>query len=108
MSSIIDQDGPEKQSIWAELPSFVEHGDGYIDGWKPGESSGDFTLDFLLGEIYADIAVKHAREIKNPVFVGFVMASIYFKTARGFIVMGGCEQGFLGRVGRLAYVGSLN
>ena len=108
MKSTIMDGGGEKQSIWAELPSFVERGDDYIDGWKPGEPSGDFILDFLLGEIYADIAVKHAREIKDPAFVGFVMAAIYFKTARGLIVMGGCEQGFLGRVARLAYVGSLN
>jgi hypothetical protein len=72
------------------------------------EPSGDFTLDFLMGEIYADIAVKHARAIEDSVFVGFVMAAIYFKTARGPIVMGGCEQSFLGRVARLAYVGSLN
>jgi hypothetical protein len=98
----------DNPAIWAELPLFVERGDDYIDGWKPGEPSGDFTLDFLLGEIYADIAVKHAREIRDPSFIAFVMAAIYFKTARGLIVMGGCEQGFLGRVARLAYVGSTN
>jgi hypothetical protein len=74
----------------------------------PPKPSGDFTLDFLMGEIYADIAVKHAREIKDPAFVWFVMAAIYFKTARGLIVMGATEQGFLNRLARLAYVGSLN
>ncbi len=107
-NSIIEDGGTEKQSIWAELPSFVKRGDDYIDGWKPGEPSGNFTLDFLMGEIYADIAVKHAREIKDPAFVWFVMAAIYFKTARGLIVMGATEQGFLNRLARLAYVGSLN
>jgi hypothetical protein len=107
-NSIIEDGGTEKQSIWAELPSFVERGDDYIDGWKPGEPSGDFTLDFLMGEIFADIAVKHTREIKDPAFVWFVMAAIYFKTTRGLIVMGATEQGFLNRLARLAYVGSLN
>jgi hypothetical protein len=35
-------------------------------------------------------------------------AAIYFKTTRGLIVMGGVEQGFLNRLARLAYVGSLS
>jgi hypothetical protein len=115
MNDTIDEDPRLRQSvagdnpaIWAELPLFVELGDDYIDGWKPGEPSGDFTLDFLMGEIYADIAVKYAREIRDPAFVWFVMAAIYFKTARGLIVMGATEQGFLNRLARLAYVGSLN
>jgi hypothetical protein len=37
-----------------------------------------------------------------------VMAAIYFKTTRGLIRMGETEQGFLNRIARLAYVGSLN
>ena len=108
MNSTIDDDKGVKQSIWAELPSFVERGSGYIDGWKPGESTDDFDLDFLTGELYADIAVKHSRQIKDPAFIAMVQAAIYFKTTRGLIVMGGVEQGFLNRLARLAYVGSLS
>jgi hypothetical protein len=108
MKSIIEDDGSEKQSIWTELPAFVERGAGYVDGWKPAEPSGDAGLDTLLGEIYADIAVKHAREVRDPAFVGMVMAAIYFKTTRGLIEMGATEYGFLNRIARLAYVGSLN
>jgi hypothetical protein len=108
MKSIIEDERGEKQSIWVELPSFVERGSGYIDGWKPGELTGDFELDFLKGELYADIAVRYARQIKDPAFVGMVMAAIYFKTTRGLTRMGGVEQGFLNRLARLAYVGSLN
>jgi hypothetical protein len=106
--SSIDHDGGGKQSIWAELPSFVERGDGYIDGWKPAEPAGDDDLDRLLGELYADAAVKYAREIRDPAFVGMVMAAIYFKTTRGHIKMGAIEQGFLNRISRLAHVGSLS
>ena len=40
--------------------------------------------------------------------IGMVQAAIYFKTTRGLIVMGGVEQGFLNRLARLAYVGSLS
>jgi hypothetical protein len=115
MNDTIDEDPRLRQpvagdnpAIWAELPSFVELGDDYIDGWKPAPAIGDDDLDTLMGEFYADIAVKHAREIKDPGFVWFVMAAIYFKTARGLIVMGATEQGFLNRLARLAYVGSLN
>jgi hypothetical protein len=108
MNGRIDDAESGQQSIWAELPSFVERGSGYIDGWKPGQSAGDFALDFLTGELYADIAVKHARQIKDPEFVGMILAAIYFKTTRGLIAMGGCEQGFLNRLARLAYVGSLS
>jgi hypothetical protein len=82
--------------------------DGYIDGWKPGEPTGDYVLDFMTGVLYADIAVKHARQIKDPAFVGFVLATIYFKATRRLIEMGGREQGFLDRLARLAYAGSLN
>lgn len=108
MDSTIDDAEAGQQSIWAELPSFVEIGTGYIDGWKPSGPTGDFDLDFLTGELYADIAVKHARQIKDPAFVGMVMAAIYFKTTRGLIKMGATEQGFLTRIACLAYVGSLN
>jgi hypothetical protein len=108
IDSSIDDAAAGQQSIWVELPCFVEQGSDYIDGWKPGEPSGDVVLDTLRGEIYADIAVRHARQIKNPAFIGMVLATIYFKTTRGLIKMGETEQGFLNRLARLAYVGSLN
>jgi len=108
MNSTIDDDRGVKQSVWAELPSFVERGDGYIDGWKPPEPVGEEDLDRLLGELFADTAVKYAREVRDPAFVGMVMAAIYFKTTRGLIKMGATEQGFLSRIARLAYVGSLS
>ncbi len=108
MNGSIDDADAGQQSIWADLPAFVERGSDYFDGWKPGEPSGDVGLDTLLGEIYADIAVRHARAVHDPAFVGMVMAAIYFKTTRGLIKMGATEQGFLTRIARLAYVGSLN
>jgi hypothetical protein len=115
MNGSIDDDATGKQSIsgenpaiWAELPIFVELSPDYFDGWKPAEPSGDDVLDRMLGDIYADIAVKHARAIGDPAFVAMVMAAIYFKTARGLIKMGATEQGFLNRIARLAYVGSTN
>jgi hypothetical protein len=50
MDSTIGDYRDEKQSVWAELPSFVERGDGYIDGWKPAPPIGDDDLDTLMGE----------------------------------------------------------
>jgi hypothetical protein len=79
-----------------------------FDGWKPPEPVGDEEFDRILGELFADVAVRYAREIKDPAFIGMVMAAIYFKTARGLIKMGPTEQGFLFRIARLSYVGSLN
>jgi hypothetical protein len=108
MNSTINDGVRGKQTIWGDLPVFVECGDGYVDGWKPAEPTGDYDMDTLLGEIYADIAIKHAREVRDPAFVGMVMAAIYFKTTRGLIRMGATEQGFLNRIARLAYVGSLS
>jgi hypothetical protein len=107
MNTIAD-DSPGKQPAYSELPAFVERGDGYIDGWKPPEPWGDAVLDTMLGELYADIAVKHARAVQDPAFIGLVLATIYFKTTRGLIRMGETEQGFLIRIARLAYAGSLN
>ena len=65
-------------------------------------------LNFLLGELYADIAVRHARAVNNPDFIGMIMAAIFFKTAHGLIRMGDTEQAFLNRIAKLAYVGSLS
>lgn len=104
----IDDDGGAQQSVWAGLPVFVDHGADYIDGWKPAQPIGDAALDFMTGELYADIAVKHARHVKDQKFIGFVLAAIYFKTTRGIIQMGDIEQGFLDRLARFAYAGSMN
>jgi hypothetical protein len=60
-----------------------------------------YALDFMTGELYADIAVRHARQIKDPAFIAMV-------PTRGLTAMGGVEQGFLNRLARLAYVGSLS
>ena len=98
----------DNPAIWTELPPFVEHRPGYFDGWTPGEATGDDDMDRMLGELYADIAIRHARAVNNPDFIGMVMAAIYFKTARGLIKMGETERGFLNRIARLAYVGALS
>jgi hypothetical protein len=108
MNASIDDDGRGKQSIWGDLPSFVERGPVLYRRVEAGRTAGHDDLDRLLGELYADAAVKYAREIKDPAFVGMVMAAIYFKTTRGHIKMGSTEQGFLSRIARLAYVGSLS
>lgn len=97
----------ESPAIWTELPAFVDRGPDYFDGWKPAEPTGDDDMDRMLGEIYADVAVRYARAVRDPGFVAVVMAAIYFKAARGMIRMGETEQAFLNRIARLAYVGSL-
>jgi hypothetical protein len=111
----IDHEDARRQSVagdnpavWAELPFFVESGPGYYDCWRVGDPSGDNDMDRMLGELYADIAVRYARAVRNPAFVAAVMSTIYFKTARGLIPMGATERAFLSRIAGLAYVGSLN
>ena len=91
------------------MPCFMEQGPNYIDGWKPpGEVCGDYDLDFMTGEIYADIAVQYARKIKDHKVLGLIISTIQSKALRGQLVIGGLECGFFDRLGRLAYVGSLN
>lgn len=104
----IDDGALEKQAVWTDLPVFVVLTDDEIDGWKPPDPTGDDDMDHLLGGFYADIAVRHARAIKDPAFITMVMAAIYYKTSRGLIPMGQTEQGFLSRLAKLSYLGSLN
>lgn len=104
----IDQGRDLQQPDSGTLPPFVTIGPRHADGWKVPEATGDYELDFALGGIYAEMAVKHARAINNPAFVSFVMASIYYKAVSGRIRIGGTEQGFLNRVARLATAGVLH
>jgi hypothetical protein len=73
-----------------------------------GGSRPDPDLERIMGEIYADLAMRHAREIRQPDFISMVMAAIFYKTTHGFIRMGSLEQGFIGRISQLSYLGSLN
>jgi hypothetical protein len=99
------------EALNIEPPCFVSMGPDYYDGWNPpsdARSPAHPDLEELVGEFYADIAVAHARKIGQYAFITMVMAAIFYKTTHGHIRMGALEQGFLGRIGRLAYVGSLN
>ena len=109
MDTIIDDDRSEQQSFnGVELPCFMRVCDGTIDGWKPADVSGDMAADFAAGRLYADMAVKHAREVKNPHAITFIIASMNCKAVRGEITYGGYEQGFIDRLAFLACAGSLN
>ena len=108
MNSSLDDDCGICQTPAFEMPCFMEQGPGYIDGWKPQAPVGEHDLDFLTGELYADIAVRYARNIKNPAVLSFIIASIQSKALRGQLAIGGTEQGFYDRLCRLAYVGHLS
>lgn len=89
-----------------ELPCFMEiREDGSIDGWKPGPSSGDMATDFYAGELYADMAMEHALEVRNARAITFIIASMNCKAWSREINYGGYEQGFLDRIAQLAYAG---
>lgn len=90
------------------LPSFMKNAGHKVDGWVPAPSSGDEACDFVLGEIYADMAVMHAREQNDPGAISFILGCIACKFARGEIEYGGIEKGFTDRIARLACVGALN
>ena len=106
MNSSIDDDCGIRQT--PEMPCFMEQGLGYVDGWKPSEPLGDHDLDFVAGQLYADMAVKYARSIKDPTVLGFIIASIQSKALRRQLTIGGTEHGFFDRLCRLAYAGHLN
>jgi len=86
----------------------VERAPGYFDGWNPPAPVGDADMDRHLGQLYADIALRYARAIRKPEFIGLVMSTIFYKTATGLIRMGDTEQAFLDRLARVAYCGSLD
>jgi hypothetical protein len=101
---------PEERQLFngVELPCFMSVCDGAIDGWRPGQATGSMEADFAAGRLYADMAVKHARDVKNPHAISFIIASMNCKAVRGEITYGGYEQGFLDRLAFLACAGSLN
>lgn len=106
--SSIDDDCGIRQTPAIEMPCFMEQGPGFIDGWKPAEPLGDFDLDYLTGQAYAEMAVKYARQIKDHKVLGFIIATIQTKALRGQLTVGGTEQGFFDRLARMAYAGSTN
>lgn len=92
----------------------------FINGSKADSTAETNAQD---AAIIASLALQHGcpiDTIRHPLtrtgsagdplvaFVGLVLATIYFKAARRLIEMGGREQGFLDRLVRLAYAGSLN
>jgi hypothetical protein len=108
MSASIKPNLSSEQAETADFPAFVVMVDGSLDGWRPTPAVGDEATDTAVGEVYADLAIQHARRIRDPNFVTFIIANIYAKAFRGEISMGPIEQGFFKRLGALAYVGSLN
>ena len=105
---INDDLGGEQTFNGMVLPTFMKPIGNRVDGWVPSPSGGDDGTDFVLGEIYADMAVVHAREVKNPTAISFILACIASKVARGEINYGPTEEGFTDRIARLACAGSLN
>lgn len=109
MADQISEDRNEEQMLnGLVLPCFMKNEGSRVNGWVPAPSCGDAGTDFVLGEIYADMAIAHAREAKNPQAISFIMASIHTKAMRGEITYSCIEEGFLDRIARLAYAGSLN
>jgi hypothetical protein len=94
-----------------EPPCFVRSGPGFYDGWSPQEhdrTPDDPVMEGIVGEFYADLAVKYARQVGQHAFISMVMTAIFYKTAHGFIRMGELEQGFLRRIAQLSYLASLD
>lgn len=79
----------------------------YLDGWAV-EPTGDADFDRLTGEVYADAAVLFARDEKNPAAIAFVISCILNKARSGALVVGPLECGFIDRISKLAFCGSLN
>lgn len=105
----IDEDFGFRQTPAIDIPCFMEQGPAHIDGWKPpSEPWGDYDLDFMTGELYADMAVQYARRIKDHKVLGLIIATIQTKVLSGQLAIGGTEQGFFDRLTRLAYAGSMN
>lgn len=111
------QDTPQTVKAWplsefAGLPCFAKPivNDGNLvvalDGWVI-EPTGDWGLDHVTGERYADAAIRYARTKGNPDFVTFVLATIHLKGHAGKAASG-IEAGFLARLAKLACAGALN
>src|ERR1035437_2309263 len=78
-----------------------------IDGWNV-DRSGDHITDWNRGQDYADLAVAYARTKRDPAWIGFILASIAFKVRFGLMTAGSLEGGFFTRIGKLAYLGSMD
>ena len=107
MTEAIADVGPERYASEVNSPSFVALREGAFDGWIKHPAT-EFDLDFILGEIFAEQAIQHAREIENPGFVFWVLAAIVRKSFERTIIPAGLEAGFTARLARLAYVGALS
>jgi hypothetical protein len=70
-----------------------------IDFWDVA-STGDEAADVAAGDIYADIAIRYARQTNMPAFIYYVAAAIEMKIFYGIIERGPMETAFLGRIGR--------
>lgn len=102
MDTITDDFASEHPPFMRELPS------GWTDFWCPDYASTDHGLNLTLGELYADMAVRHAREKADPMALELVMTVIKHKAIKGEITIGPIEIGFFHRIAQLAYVGSLS
>lgn len=108
-ASLADQVDAEQSAIASAEPPFLRPLDnGWTDFWAPPEPCDDYTVNVTLGEVYCDMAVRHARKRNDPLVLELVVSTIISKTTRGEIAMGPLELGFFHRLSKLAYVGSLN
>lgn len=93
----------------ADDPPFMRPlNNGWTDFWAPPKPCDDYAANVTLGELYCDMAVRHARRLNDPLALELVISTIISKTTRGEIAMGPLELGFFHRLSKLAYVGSLN
>ncbi len=104
----LEDDCGIRPSPAVEMPSFFEQGPGWVDGWKPAEGIGDFEFDYQTGELYGDMAIRYARQIRDYQVLSFIIASIQTKALRGALKIGPIEQGFYARLCRAAYAGHLS
>jgi hypothetical protein len=121
-TSYLPDSGPSNEkstplSVFANYPCFVKPlvcSDNpelvnYIDFWVV-EPLGDWDLDTEIGEQYADLAVMHAKVLRQPEFVACVLAFINYKARHGLLPAQSeaVVHGFFRRLAKLAYLGSMN
>ena len=108
-ASLAEQVEAEQPAITSEEPPFLRPlDDGWTDFWAPPTLQDDYRANVTLGELYCDMAVRHARSRKDPLVLELIISTIVSKTSRGEIAMGPLELGFFHRLSKLAYVGSLS
>ncbi|MDA9396408.1 hypothetical protein WN73_38515 [Bradyrhizobium sp. CCBAU 45394] len=81
---------------------------GWTDFWAPPKSQDNYAANVGLGELYAEMAVMHARARNDPLVLELIVSTIMSKAASGKIAIGPIELGFFHKLSSLAYVGSLN